>query len=61
MMTNLCVALSAVLAGHEPLAAVLLDVLLRVTALHLRAALVLAVHRLMPAVALMLLECDMAI
>lgn len=43
-------------ARHQPLAAVLLDVLLRVASLDLGSALVLAVDRLVPTVALVLLK-----
>lgn len=55
MTFYLCVTLSAMLARYEPLAAVLLDVLLRVPALHLRATLVLAVDWFVAAVTLVLL------
>lgn len=55
MKFYLCVTLSAMLARYEPLAAVLLDVLLRVPALNLRATLVLAVDWFVPAVTLVLL------
>lgn len=46
----LSVALSAMLARHESFTAVLLNVLLRMSALHLGATLILAVHRLVAAI-----------
>lgn len=52
----LCIPLPAMPARHQPLAAVLLDVLLRVASLDLGSALVLAVDGLVPTIALVLLK-----
>lgn len=58
MLSYLGVPLAAMSARHEPLAAVLLQVLGCVPPLHLRTALVLAVHWLVTAVALVFLQID---
>jgi hypothetical protein len=55
-VSHLGIPLAAVSAGHEPLATVLLEMLLRVPALHFSAALILAVHGFVSTVPLMLLK-----
>lgn len=57
--TDLCIPLAAVSAGHQSFAAVLRGVLRGVPPLDFGPALVLAVHRLMTAISLVLLEFDM--